>query len=282
MTVAIVTDSGSDLSPAQLRDNGIAQVDLSVAIGDKTWLVPDELSPEDFWKLMRGPDSPFAKTAAPSSGQFKMAFEQAFEAGADEIVYVALSESLSATIQSGRLGRDMLPGRRIHVVDSRSASLGVGALAIRGAKLAAEGKSGTEIADFLNGLARRTLFFVCLETLEYLRRGGRISAARAAVGGLLSVKPIITIDENATLVAADSPRTRGKALERITELLSARPVEELHILAAPPAEVAAFREEILSRLPGPAPMVVTTNVIGPVIGAHVGPGAYGGLLVFPA
>ena len=130
----------------------------------------------------------------------------------------------------------------------------------------------------LGRLRARTTLFVTLDSLDYLRKGGRISHARAAIGGLLSVKPIITV-EDGLVVAADQPRTRAKARERLIELITARPLEELHLLYSPPAELDAFRDEVLARLPGPAPKAVTAQIIGPVIGAHVGPGSYGAVMV---
>jgi DegV family protein with EDD domain len=278
MTVAIVTDSGSDLTQTQLSEGKIRQVPLTVSFGDRSYLSPDELAPEEFWKEMTAPGSPFAHTSAPSAGQFKRVFEEAFDAGADGIVCVCLSETLSATVQSARMAKEMLPGRQIEVVDSRSASMAIGALVLRGAALAAEGATATRIAEVLSRLRNQTLFYVALETLEYLRRGGRISSTKAAIGGLLSIKPIMTI-ENALVVPVDQPRTRAKARERLIEFMSGRPLAELHVLYAPPIDPVAFRDEILARLPGPAPRLVTAQIIGPVIGSHVGPGAYGGVLV---
>ena len=278
MTVAIVTDSGSDLTQTQLRGGKIRQVPLTVSFGERSYRSPDELAPEDFWSEMSAPGSLFAHTAAPSAGQFKQAFDQAFDDGADGVVCVCLSETLSATVQSARMARDMLPGRQIEVVDSRSASMAIGALALRGATMAAQGETATSIAEALTRLRNRTHFYVALETLEYLRRGGRISSTKAAIGGLLSIKPIMTI-EDARVVPADQPRTRARARERIVEFMTARPLEELHVLYAPPIAPVPFRDEVLARLPGPAPRLVTAQIIGPVIGAHVGPGAYGGVLV---
>lgn len=278
MTVAIVTDSGSDLTPTRLRENNIRQVPLSVSIGDRSYLSPDELTSEEFWRLMRIPNCPFPHTAAASAGQFRQVFEQAFEGGADSVVCVCLSESLSSTIGSARMAKEMLPGREIHVVDSRSASMAVGALALRGATMAAQGVSAAEIAAEMERLRQTIAVFVGLETLEYVRRGGRISHAKAAVGGLLSVKPIITVTDG-IVVTADQPRTRTKALERVLELMTDHPATEVHILYTPPADEAAFREAVLARMPAPAPKLVTAQVIGPVIGAHVGPGAYGGVLI---
>jgi DegV family protein with EDD domain len=120
--------------------------------------------------------------------------------------------------------------------------------------------------------------FVGLDTLEYLRKGGRIGYAKAAIGGLLSIKPIIAM-ANSLVVVMDQPRTRSKATARVIELLTERPLEELHVLYSPPADPAVFLEAVLARLPAPAPRLVTAQIIGPVIGAHVGPGAYGAIRI---
>ena len=278
MTVAVVTDSGSDLTPTQLGEYKIRQVPLTVAFGDRSYLSPDDLTPEEFWLQLRAPDSPFPHTAAPSAGQFKRAFEEALADGAGGVVCVCLGDKLSATLRSAQIAREMLPDQAIEIVNSQSASLAIGAMAIHGSRLAAEGISAAGIAERLGQLRDRITLFVALDTLDYLRKGGRISHARAAIGGMLSVKPIITV-EDGLVVAAEQPRTRAKARERVIARLTADPVEELHIMYSPPAEVAAFRDEVLARLPGPAPRLVTAQLIGPVVGAHVGPGAYGAVLV---
>ncbi len=278
MTVAIVTDSGSDLTPDELRASNIHQVPLTVTFGERSYQSPDELTPDEFWHKMRAPDSPFAKTAAPSAGAFKRAFERVFEEGADSAVCVTLSEGLSATIQSARMAKEMLPGKEIHIVDSRSACIGIGALALRGATMAAQGSPAGEIAAELTKVRESIVLFVALETLEYLRKGGRISKAEATIGGLLSIKPIITV-EDGIVVTVDKPRTRAKAHERVLELLADRPAIEVHVICSPPAGELAFRDELLERLPPPAPQLVTMRPIGPVIGAHIGPGAYGAVLI---
>ncbi len=278
MTVAIVTDSGSDLTPASVVRTGIRQVPLSVSFNEETFLSPDEMSPDEFWKRLSDPGCPFAHTAAPSVGLFKQAFEKSFADGHESVVCVCLSEGLSATIKHARMAREMLPDRQIFILDSRSASMGVGALALRGAELAAAGTSGAEIHSRLTTMRDSLDLYVGLETLEYLRKGGRISHAKAAIGGLLSIKPIVTVDEG-VVVVADQPRTRSKATERVIELLTDRAVTELHALYSPPVDVDAFVAAVLAHMPEPAPRLVTAQIIGPVIGAHVGPGAYGAILV---
>jgi DegV family protein with EDD domain len=278
MTVAIVTDSGSELTADQMAENGIAQVPLTVSFGGEGFLSPDEIPPEEFWRRVLEPDCPAVHTAAPSAGQFKAAFEKAFSDGVDSVVYVGLTDTLSATLRSAEMARSMLPDREIHIVDSQSASMGIGALAIIAAQMAAAGSSGVEIAAHLAETREFVDLFVTLDTLEFLRKGGRISAAQAAIGGLLSIKPIITVVDG-VVVVVDRPRTRGKARERVLELLTQRPVRELHILYSPPAVVDDFKEELLARMPGPLPSVVTTQIIGPVIGTHVGPGSLGAVLI---
>jgi DegV family protein with EDD domain len=179
------------------------------------------------------------------------------------------------------MAKEMLPDREIYIVDSRTACLGIGLLVMRGAEMASAGVAAAEIAARLTEDARSIDLYVALDSLEFLRKGGRISAAQAALGGLLSVKPIITVNEG-VVELADKPRTRSKARDRVIELLTARPVREVHILYSPPAPVAEFREELVARLLAPAPTLVTAQVIGPVIGTHIGPGALGAVVLLEA
>jgi DegV family protein with EDD domain len=278
MTVAIVTDSCCEMTPEQLREYDIVQVPLTVFFGDTGRLSPDEIPPDEFWRQLTAPDAPFPHTAAPSAGQFKVAYEKLFAAGADEIVYVGMSETLSTSINSGRMAAQMMPGRTILTVDSRSACMGIGVLAIRGSRMAKAGCNAHEIVETLERMKAVIDVYVGLETLEYLRKGGRISSAKAVIGGLLSIKPIIRVIDGEVIVH-EQVRTRAKATERVLELLTEKPLIGLHVVYAPPVDHVAFREAILARLPGPPPELVTTQIIGPVIGTHVGPGAYGAVLV---
>lgn len=277
MTVAIVTDSGADLTPEQQAEYGIRVVPLTVSFGQESYR--GELTPAKFWERMTAPDSPFAATAAPSPAAFAAAYTDAFDSGADEIVVVTLAESLSATIRSAQMAATQFEDRTVRVVDSRCASMGIGLQAIIGAQMAAGGASAAEIATHLEEIAPLSKFYVALDTLEYLRRGGRISGARAAIGTILSVKPIVTI-ENGVLLAADQPRTRTKARERTIELIAARPLQAITILYSTGMDPVAFGQEVLARLPGEPPRIVTTQIIGPVVGAHIGPGSYGAAFLY--
>ncbi len=186
---------------------------------------------------MVAPDAPFPTTAASSPGEFKDAYEAAFADGADSIVSIHVASTLSGTIKSAQIARDMLPDREIHVIDSLGASMAEGILAMMGVELAAEGRSAAEIAEVLEARAPDMVMYVALETLEYLRKGGRISGAQAAIGTLLSVKPIIRV-KHGVVEQGDRVRTRAKARERLIEMVCERPVERLAILYTVGADVA--------------------------------------------
>ena len=207
--VATFTDSASDLDPGVAAAQGISIVPLLVTFGSETFKAGVDMSTTEFWERMVAPDAPFPKTAASSPGEFKEAYEAAFEAGAEAIVSIHVAGALSGTIKSAQIARDMLPDREIHVVDSLGASMAEGILAGMAVELAAEGRPAAEIAEILEARAPDMRMYVAVETLEYLKKGGRISGAQAAIGTLLSVKPIIRV--NAGVVdTVDRVRTRAQ------------------------------------------------------------------------
>lgn len=275
--VAIVTDSASDLPPEVARAAGITVVPLVVSFGAESFRPNVNLSTDEFWQRMTAPDAPFPTTAAAAPGDFLAAFQAAFDAGADSVVCVAVSGDLSGTLKAAQVARDQLPDRDIHVVDSRSASMGEGMLCQIATELAAEGVSGAEIARVLEHRKADLRIFLALDTLEYLKRGGRISGARAAIGTMLNVKPIITV-EHGVVENAERVRSRPKARERTLELLTAVPLERASILHTTNADidefVASFRER--SGLPSDR---VQTMVVGPSVGPHLGPGCVGGVVM---
>lgn len=277
--VAIVSDSAADLTPEGAAAAGITVVPLIVSFGGESFRAGVELSTEAFWARMTAPDAPFPTTAASSPGAFQAAYEAAFAAGAGAIVSVHVAESLSGTISAARLAAAMFPGREIHIVDSRSASMGIGLLGLLASELAAADMPAAEIARILEERRADVDLYVALDTLEYLRKGGRISGAQATIGSLLSVKPIITVRDG-KVETADRVRTRGKARERVLELLSARPLDRLAVLYTPPADGVAFRDELVARLPGGIdPAHVTVQPVGSSVGPHLGPGCIGAVVL---
>ncbi len=279
--VAIFTDSASDLDPAAASAEGITIVPLLVSFGADTYRAGVELSTAAFWERMVAPEAPFPKTAASSPGDFKEAYERTFADGADAIISVHVSGLLSGTIKSAQIARDMLPEREIHVVDSLGASMAEGILARLGVELAAEGRSAAEIAAILEARAPDMLMYVALDTLEYLKKGGRISGAQAAIGTLLSVKPIIKV-KHGVVETIDRVRTRAKARERLIELIVERPIERIAILHTISPDVEAFRDAVLARVPELDPADVTIALVGPSVGPHLGPGCVGAAILYRA
>lgn len=275
--VAIVTDSASDLPPEAAAAQGINVVPLVVSFGSESFRPNIDLTTDAFWARMTAPDAPFPTTAAAAPGDFLEAFKAAFEAGADAIVCIDVSGDLSGTLKAAHVARDMLKEREIHVIDSRTASMGVGQLAQIAADLSAEGVSAAEIARVIEERKADVDLFVALDTLEYLKRGGRISGARAAVGTMLSIKPIITVIEG-IVENADRVRSRQKARERVLELLTAQPLERAALLHSTNADVEEFRARFLERS-GLDESKVQTMLIGPSVGPHIGPGCVGGVVV---
>jgi DegV family protein with EDD domain len=277
--VAIVTDSASDLTAVDASAFGVRVVPLYVYFGDQEFRAGVDLTTDEFWARMIAPDAPFPTTAAASPGDFQAAFEAELAAGAEAIVCVTVGGKLSATRKSAELAAQQLAGEEIHVVDSDSASMGVGILVRLAAELAVDGVRAGEIAATLRGRVKDIDLYVALDTLDYLRKGGRISPARAAIGTVLAIKPIITVT-NGVVETTARVRTRAKARARVVELLTTRPVERISILHTMTPDVDAFRDEVLARLPGGVdPEYVSTEVVGPSVGPHVGPGCVGAVVL---
>ena len=276
--VAIVTDSTADLAPAAAAAAGLRVVPLFVRFGDEEFRVGVDLSTEQFWARMLAPDAPIPTTAAPSPGTFRETFEACFAEGADAIVCPTIGTKLSATFQSATLAAQALPDREIHVIDTGSTSMSTGIPALMAAEMAAAGAAGAEIAAAIRDRLPDVDLFITVDTLEYLKRGGRLSPARAAIGTVLSVKPIITVTDG-IVVMAEMPRTRGKARERVIEMITARPIERLaviHTPTSPREEVEAFRDALVSRIPGGIdPAHVSIGLLGASTGPHLGPGLMG-------
>jgi len=279
--VAIFTDSASDLDRAAATAAGIHIIPLLVTFGDETFRAGTELSTAAFWERMVAPDAPWPKTAASSPGEFRAAYEAAFAAGADAIVSIHVAANLSGTMKSAQIARGMLLEREIHLVDSRGVSMAEGILARMGVELAAEGRSAAEIAAVLEARAPDMVMYVVLETLEYVRKGGRISGTQAAIGTLLSVKPIIRL-RHGDIETVDRVRTRSKARERLLELICERPIERLSVLHTVSPDVDAFRDDVLARVPDLDPAAVTTELVGASVGPHLGPGCVGAAILYRA
>lgn len=278
--VAIVTDSASDFDPARAASLGITVVPLIVNFGQQAFSAGRDLSTDEFWTKLKSPGSPFPTTAACSPGEFRTTYQRLFDEGADGIVSIHVAGTLSGTIKAAEIARGMFTDRDIQIVDSMSASMGEGALAEIGVEMSNAGASASEIAEAVTRRRDDIGIFLALDTLEYLKRGGRISGAQAAIGTLLSVKPIIEV-KHGLVETAERVRTRGKAREKLVELLTTRPMERLSILHTTEAEVEVFAEQLIAKVPGGIDRSkVTIDLVGPSVGPHLGPGCVGAVALY--
>ncbi|OLB80473.1 MAG: fatty acid-binding protein DegV [Actinobacteria bacterium 13_2_20CM_2_71_6] len=267
-TVAVVTDSTAGLPDALVSRYHLTVVPLTVTIGGTSGREGVDVAPADVAKALEGPRATVT-TSRPSPGEFAAAYARLLDAGAPGIVSVHLSAKLSGTQESARLAAAEFPGR-VAVVDSQSTGMGLGFCALAAA--------GTRDLDAARAAAlaavRRTTTLFYVDTLEYLRRGGRIGAASALLGTALSVKPILHMVDG-EIVVRDKVRTASRALARLVDLAieaagDAEVEVGVHHLAAP-----GRAEELVVRLTerlGDRLLACYQTEIGAAVGAHVGPG----------
>jgi hypothetical protein len=273
---AIVCDSSCDLPDAVLDRYGIALVPLQLLLGDRVYLDRVEMSAAEFYRHLRD-GKVTATTSQPTPAQFSDAFEHA-RAAADEVVAVLLSSALSGTYANAEAARRSFAAGGIHLVDSRSASFGVGLLARRGAELAEAGWSGSAIARELDRLRGQSGMYFTVDTLEYLLRSGRVSRVQAWLGGLLNMKPIMTLDRDGVAAAAGRVRGQAALLPRLFRLLDAalpRQRDRLRMAVAH-ADVPELAERVRAALAERyRPLDVLVSPVTGVLAAHAGPGAWG-------
>lgn len=266
--VAVVTDSTAYLPPELAAEHGIEVVPLQVTMGERTACEGVDLTPSEFAAWIAGAGRR-ATTSQPSPAAFLSAYEAT---GASEIVAVHLSGALSGTVGAAdAAGRTS--GRTVRVVDSRQTGMGLGFAALAAASAASAGGSLASVAEAAERAAAATRTFFYVDTLEHLRRGGRIGAAAALVGTALSVKPLLHIADGA-IAPLEKVRTASKAIARLEELAvaeagSSRVGVAVHHLASP-ERATALADRLRDRLPSLETMVVSE--VGAVVGAHVGPG----------
>lgn len=269
--VAIVTDSACDL-PVDVTDRlGIDVVPLTIRFGSEEFVDRVELTPTEFWaKCAASPTLP--ETAAPAPGQFEAAYRRAAERGAPGVIVVNLSGALSATMQSAQLAARSVAGEiDVRVVDSRSVTLGEGMIAVELARRAHDGAAIDELAAAGADLVRRGRVWGALDTLDNLRKGGRIGNARALLGTVLSIKPIVEVRDG-VVEEGGKQRTRGKALAFLVEKVrSYGTITNLAVLHADSSDVDQFVAMLAEHYPDE----ILVGDIGPVIGTHAGRGTIG-------
>ena len=270
--VAIVTDSTSDLPPDLAARHGITVVPLNVHFGEEVFRDGVDLTTDAFLeRLTQAPDLP--TTSQPAAGVFVTEFRR-LAGDHDAIVAVLISSKLSGTIGSATIAvdavKEVVP---VEIVDSASGSLGLGFQALRAAELIAEGQDAAAVATRLRAETGRYHVVFFADTLEYLRRGGRIGKAQALVGSLLSIKPLLLIDEG-QVVPLERTRTRTRALQGLVEFAKGFPgPNRLGILhGSSPHDADALGDKLAALAPAQDPIVAR---FGPVILTHIGPGGLG-------
>ena len=270
--IRIVTDSSCDLPDEALAQHRIEVVPLTIRFGEEEFVDREELSGDEFWRRLTT-GSVLPETAAPSVGRFQQAFARLVSSGADGIVVGCISSKISATLQSATLAAEQLTaGIPVRVVDSRLVSAALGLAVIATAEVAAAGASIDEVEAAARAACERGRIFATPDTLEYLRRGGRIGGAAALIGGLLDVKPLIAF-EDGRVAAAGRVRSRKKALAAILEHVEEQhgAIARLAVVHSDPPDLPEFLERLAAVYPGET-MVAR---FGSVVGTHIGPNAIG-------
>ena len=274
----LLTDSSADLSQQLVEELGVEVLPLCFTMGDKTyrnWPDNREMDPEEFYRMLR--EGGMATTSAVNVGDYTEALTPFLEAGKDVLV-LAFSSGLSATCNSARIAAQELseqyPQRRVRVVDTLCASLGQGLLVWHAARLKQAGKSLDEVGDWAEENKLHLCHWFTVSDLHFLKRGGRISSATAVLGTMLSIKPVMHVDDEGHLIKVGTARGRGASLKAL--------VDHMTETADDPGNQVVFishggcledarkvAEDVKARF-GTKEVVI--NYVGPVIGAHSGPG----------
>ena len=276
--IRIVTDSTSDIPESLARELGIVVVPTYVIFGTQSYVDGVTISREEFYERLASAD-PLPTTAAPSAGEFEHAYRQLQREGARAVVSIHVAAKLSGVQNAARTGASAVLDLPVTVFDSEQVTMGLGWQVIEAARAAKAGKSVTEIVDLLANTRRRVRVYAALDTLEYVRRSGRVGWARAMIGQLLRIKPIVEVRDGDVL-SIDRTRTRSHSVERLKELVaSASPLRGLTVLHSHAFDAARkLADEFHALYPSlsePIHVIEATTVIG----THVGPNGLGVALV---
>jgi DegV family protein with EDD domain len=274
MAVAIVSDTCHYLPKDLVAEHDIHLVSLYVHWQDETVRESDISSYDDYYARLRtAADLP--TTSQPSIGDFLAVYEPLLAAG-DDIVSIHLAGGMSGTVSAAEQARERLGGRaeRVHVIDSSSACGGQGLVVLSAAAAAREGGDATAVAERARRARAELKLWFAIDTLEFLRRGGRIAGAQAWLGSALRIKPILTVEGEITPV--ERVRTSRRAFERMVDLLRTCKEDGAEGWMVQHIQAPAQAQELVARgmeIFGHEPLVISE--IGPVIGTHVGPGLLG-------
>ena len=273
MSIRIVADSTCDLPASLAKELNVPIIPLYVNVGTQGYQDGIDISRQEFYTRL--PDfSEHPTTSAPGPALFQKVFEKLIKEGATEIISIHIAESLSATVQVARQVAAEFKQIPVHVIDSQQLTLGTGFQVEAAAKMAKLGKSSREIIETLESMAPRTLVAAALDTLEFMRRSGRVSNLVAGFGTLLQMKPILTMKDG--VPASQRTRTSRKALARIRGFLADyAPIERIAFFHTNAMSKANEFQKSLEPITQGLKIDMEPQAMTPVIGSHLGPGAVG-------
>lgn len=279
VAIAVVTDSTAYFPAGLAERRGIRQVPLHVLVDGRHWLDGVQLGPAELVEALARRAS--VSTSRPTPGEFEAVYTEAIRAGADAVVSVHLSRALSGTWESARLAAEQVGATRVRVVDSRSTGMGLGFSVLAAAAVAADGGDLDTVYDTAERVGGCCRVFFSVDTLEHLRRGGRIGSAAALLGSALAVKPLLHVDAG-KVVPLEKVRTAGRARARLVDLAVQAAGFSVVDLAVHHLGAAERAAELVTQLQARLPMLSECLVseVGAAIGAHAGPGVLG-VVVLP-
>jgi DegV family protein with EDD domain len=273
-SIRFVADSTADLQPDYVKAHNISLIPLRVIFGDEELRDYFDIQPEAFYERMRT-DTVHPRTSQPSPAEFEAAFKTASDDGST-VICTTISSDLSGTWNSAMTARQALPERDIRIIDTRTATVAHNMILQRGVEHAESGADADSVVARIEEFKESNHLVFTVETLEYLKRGGRIGGAQAMLGTLLSIKPVLSF-EDGKVEALDKVRTFSKALDRLLQELEKTTTEwgtapdAMVGHAANPDAAKTLSERAAAITGKPVPV----SLIGPVIGVHGGPGAIG-------
>ncbi len=272
--VRIVTDSTADVPDDLVRELDIVVVPVHVIFGVQSYEDGITLSREEFYNRLAS-SNPLPTTSAPSAGEFESAYRRLQDSGAGAVVSIHIARALSVVQNAAHIGANAVPGVEVTIVDSEQVSMGLGWQVIEAARAAQAGKSAAEVVAAAEQTKKQARLYAALDTLEFVRRSGRVGWAAAAIGQLLKIKPLVEVRDGA-VQSLDRARTRAQSIQRLKELVAAQaPVRALTVLHTHALEAATqLASEFRALYPGlsdPIHVVEATTAIG----THVGPNGLG-------
>ncbi len=275
MSIRIMTDAAADFTAAEREALGLECIALQVIFGEEAYLAGETLDRDTFWRRLISGETP--TTSQPSPEAFLRAFESAHDAG-DEVIYIALSSALSGTMQSAMLARSMVSPSTIHIVDSLSATIGQKLLTLAACRLRDKGRlSAAQIAQEITQLRSRLHVLASVDTLEYLARGGRLSRAAASIGTLAQLKPQITISSEGKVEVFGKAIGRHRAIESLVKKVASFDIDRdypvIPVYSCDAQNADAFMRRLVKE--GVTCDAQLLTDLGPTIGTHIGPNAYG-------